>query len=147
MSKVSIKQMTEEDIEKISPILKTEFDNFWTIENLKSEFHNPTSYCFVAIYEGQIVGFATIWQVLDVVHLNDIVTKKDFRNLGIGTSLLEHLINVARLLDGVTSMTLEVKESNIIAQKLYRKFNFEVVGIRKNYYGINENGVIMTKEL
>ena len=91
--------MNYKDIEDISPILLTEFDGFWSIENLKSELKNPNSYCYIAKLKEDIVGFAAIWQVLDQIHLNDIVVRKNFRNLGIGTTLLEHLINVCKLID------------------------------------------------
>lgn len=145
MQKISIEEMTEQDIVSISPILSSDFDDFWTIEQLKSELENLSSHCFVAKIQDEIVGFAVIWQVIDTIHLNDIVTKKDFRNLGIGSALLEHLINISKSLEGATCMTLEVDESNVIAQKLYKKYDFKEIGIRKNYYGINKNALIMTK--
>ncbi len=146
MAKISINEMTENDINTISPLLLSEFDNFWSIENLKSEVKNPNTQCFVAKIGNEIVGFGSIMKIIDVVHLNNIVVRKKYRNLGIGTTLLEHLINVSLLMDDVTSMTLEVNESNKIAQKLYEHFGFEIVGLRKNYYGQNENAIIMTKE-
>lgn len=145
MAEINIRKMTIEDLELISPILSSEFDDFWNIENLKSELTNTNSYCYIAELENNIVGFASLWHVIDTVHLNDIVVRKKYRNLGIGSIFLEHLINISSKIEGVTSITLEVSNKNLPAQKLYLKYGFKELGIRKNYYSQNENAIIMTK--
>ena len=144
MEKIDIVPMSQTDLEKLSPILLTDFDDFWNVSVLQTELTNPNSYYFVAKCSDTIVGFAGIWKAVDDVHITDIVVRKDFRNLGIGSQLLEHLIDKSRQLPGIQSITLEVKQSNTIAQKLYQKYGFVSLGMRKNYYGLNENAVIMT---
>lgn len=144
MDNLSIENMTISDLESISPILLTDFDDFWTATILKSELENKNSHYIVAKINDKIVGFAGIWKAVDEVHITDIVVKKDFRGKGIGNALLEHLINISKSIEGIKSITLEVKEENIIAQNLYKKFNFATLGIRKNYYGLNKNAIIMT---
>lgn len=144
MGKIDIVPMSQTDLETISPILLTDFDDFWNVAILKAELSNPNSYYFVAKQSDIIIGFAGIWKAVDDVHITDIVVRKDFRKLGIGSQLLEHLIDKSRQLKGIQSITLEVKQSNIIAQKLYQKYGFVSLGIRKNYYGLNENAIIMT---
>lgn len=96
MPKINIENMTLEDIQSISPILSSEFDDFWNTNQLISELNNPNTYCYIAKVKNEIVAFIAIWQVIDEVHLNDIVVKKNFRNLGIGTLLLEHVINICK---------------------------------------------------
>lgn len=145
MTKIDISPMTSRDLETISPILQSDFDDFWSNSNLESELNNSNSHCFVAKFENEIVGFASILQILDEIHLDNIVVKKDFRNLGIGKQLLEHLINICTNINNVRLITLEVNETNTIAQKLYEDFGFKKLGIRKNYYGLNKNAIIMTK--
>ena len=136
--------MTFSDLDSISPILLTDFDDFWTVNTLKSELENDNSHYIVARINNQIVGFAGIWKSVDEVHITDIVVKKDFRGNGIGNVLLEHLISISKSMEEINSITLEVKEENIIAQNLYKKYNFVALGIRKNYYGLNKNAIIMT---
>ena len=145
MTEIDISKMTLEDLNTISPVLQTDFDNFWNEQNLKSEIENPNSHCFVAKMNNEIVGFASILQILDQMHLNNIVVKKEFRNLGIGKKILEHLISICENIDEITSFTLEVNERNIIARKLYLDYGFKELGVRKNYYGLNQNAIIMTK--
>ena len=147
MFNITIEIMDLEDLELISPILLSDFDDFWTVSTLKQELKNDNSYYFVAKIDNNIVGFAGIWKAVDDVHITDIVVKKDFRSLGIGSILLEHLINVSKNLDNITSITLEVNEENKIAQNLYKKYNFIPVGIRKNYYGVDKHAIIMTRDL
>ena len=57
--------------------------------------------------------------------------------------LLEKLIEVSKK-ENVNSLTLEVNETNTYAIKLYEKYNFKKIGLRKNYYAQNENAIIMT---
>ena len=144
MLPIEINLMTLSDIDLLNNCLETDFDNFWTIQNLKSEIENPNSKCFVAKYENKIVGFASIWFSCDDVHLMNIVTHKNFRNRGIAKKLLEHIISKVN----EKPLTLEVRSSNIAAITLYEKFGFEKVGIRKNYYTHNnktEDAIIMTR--
>jgi ribosomal-protein-alanine N-acetyltransferase len=57
---------------------------------------------------------------------------------------LSHLIDVAKE-ENCDFVTLEVRESNISARKLYEKLKFKKVGIRKNFYEQpKEDGVIYT---
>ena len=143
MEKTLINKMSISLLEKIKDILSTEFDNFWTYSVFKSELENPNSKYFVAIRNDEIVGFAGIWKAIDDMHITNIVTKISKRHLGIASMLLEKLIEVSKE-ENVNSLTLEVNENNTYAIKLYEKYNFKKIGLRKNYYAQNENAIIMT---
>jgi len=123
---VSLSSMTLEDLEKISPILTSEFDDFWKVSTLKSELENPNSIYLVAKSESEIIGFAGIWKSVDEVHITDIVVKKSLRNKGIGKKLLEGLLQLTKEID-FSVITLEVNVQNTIAQKLYLHYNFKNV--------------------
>lgn len=147
MQEVEIKKMEIDDIRNISNILLSDFDEFWSVSTLETEFKNENTYCYIAKTNEKIIGFAALWKVIDEMHINNIVIKKDFRNMGIGTVFLEHLIKEVSLFEDVKTITLEVKQTNITAINLYKKYEFKMIGIRKNYYGINEHAIIMTKML
>ena len=144
--KIEINKMTLSDLDKIKDILNSEFDDFWNYNVFKSELENENSKYIVAIINNEIVGFAGIWIAIDEAHITNIVTKKPYRNQGIGKILLDNLIILSESLN-LNSITLEVRESNIPAIKLYEKFDFKNLGIRKNYYENSENAIIMTKIL
>ena len=74
----------------------------------------------------------------------NIVVKKDFRNNGIGSLLLDYLISYSKSIN-LKTITLEVNEINIPAIKLYEKFDFEKLGIRKKYYNGENDAIIMSK--
>lgn len=135
--------MTITDLDAIKDNLYTDFDDFWSYNIFKSELENENSKYIIAILNNEIIGFAGIWQVIDEAHITNIVVRKDFRKLGIGSLLLEKLISICKNLESINSITLEVDESNIPAQKMYEKFNFKVLGKRKNYYK-DKAAIIMT---
>lgn len=143
MEKTLINKMSISHLEEIKDILSTEFDDFWTYSVFKSELENLNSKYFVAIENDEIVGFAGIWKAIDDMHITNIVTKISKRHLGIASMLLEKLIEVSKE-ENVNSLTLEVSENNTYAIKLYEKYNFKKIGLRKNYYAQNENAIIMT---
>lgn len=76
--------------------------------------------------------------------ITNIVTKKSERKKGIGTSLLDKLIEMAKEA-GKDNISLEVNENNLPAGIMYEKAGFEIVGIRKKYYNGKDNAIIMTK--
>ena len=89
----------------------------------------------------EIVGFAGATIIFDNADITNIVTKKNYRNYGIGKKMFTELLNYCKE-KKCSTITLEVKESNITAISLYSLFGFKKIGIRKNYYK-NENGILM----
>ena len=120
---ITICKMCDKDLLYLKENLITEFDNFWNYEILKQEFLNTNTTYIVAKQNETIVGFAGILTIVDEANIMNIVTKKDKRNLGIGTLLLQNLIQISKK-QNLNSVTLEVNEHNIPAIKLYEKFNF-----------------------
>lgn len=142
MLDLKISNMTLDDLELIKNILQKDFDEFWNYEILKEEIVNTNSSYFVAKSSNLIVGFAGIKKILDEANIMNIVTRKDYRNNGIATSLLNQLINFSKRT--CNTITLEVNENNKTAIHLYEKFGFKNVGMRKKYYGGIDNAIIMT---
>ena len=147
MNDVQIHKMTISDLNEIEDVLFSDFDDFWNVNIFRSELLNPNSKYIVAKINGKIVGFAGIWKAVDDVHITNIVTAKKFRKQNIGSILLSNLIKMARAENEISSITLEVNVNNIPAKKLYEKFNFEVVGLRKKYYNNKDDAIIMTLNL
>ena len=134
--------MNLQDLENIKDCLLTDFDNFWSYNILKQELENGKSKYFVAKQENEIVGFAGILLIIDQVNIMNIVVKKDKINFGIGSLLLEEIIRYSKI-HNATSITLEVNEKNIPAIKLYKKYGFKQVGLRRKYYNNEDNAILM----
>ena len=143
---LEIYNMTDYDLSLIKDILIDDFDDFWTYDVLQEELNNPNSEYFVAKLENNILGFAGIWKAVDDAHITDIVVKKSNRQAGIGSKLLEKLIQTAKS-QNFNSITLEVNEHNQPAINLYLKYGFKNVGFRKKYYKNKDSAIIMTKDL
>ena len=144
---IQINNMNLNDLESICSNLEKDFDDFWNYNILKNELQNPNSIYFVAKDKNNnILGFAWILKILDEADITNIVVKKDYRNKGIGTMLLKHLILEAKK-QNLLTITLEVNEKNKNAILLYKKFKFEELGIRKKYYNNTDNAIIMTLNL
>ena len=141
-----IEKMTKEHLEQIKDILQEQFDEFWNANVLNKELENPLSDYIVAIENGDVVGYAGLWQPMDEGHITNIVTKKDKRGNHIGSKMLEKIINLAKS-KKLKNVTLEVNENNEKAIKLYKKYNFVEVGKRKKYYNNTDDAIIMTLEI
>ena len=91
-----------------------------------------------------IAGYVSVWYQGDEAHITEIAVREDLRGQGLGELLLIGSLREA-LEYGSEVMTLEARVSNFIAQRLYEKYGFKQVGIRKGYYSDNrEDAVIMT---
>lgn len=142
---IKVEMMEESDLEYFENNL-LEFDDFWTFRLLKEEFENELTTCVVAKIEDEIIGFASLWEPPFEIHLNNIFVRKDVRGRNIGSIILEKLIEIAKMKEK-EELTLEVNVNNSVAIKLYEKYGFEKVGIRKKYYNNVDDGLIMTKKL
>ena len=81
-------------------------------------------------------------KIIDEVNIMNVVVRKDRRQEGIGSKLLNEIFDIAKR-QKAQSITLEVNEKNLPAIQLYQKFGFDQVGLRKKYYHNTDNAIIM----
>ena len=143
----TIRKMTEADVPVVAELDKISFSLPWPERSFLFEVTtNPASRCWVAEVDGQVVGMIVAWLFVDEVHIATIATHPDFRRLGIAQKLLIHTLRYTSDEGAITSF-LEVRESNLAAQEMYRKFGYEMTGRRKRYYKDNdEDAILMTLE-
>ena len=107
---------------------------------------NDNAFVIVAEYEGEFAGYADIWTVLDEADLNSIAVRVDFRRKGIGDAIMLAMTEMLSA-NGVATINLEVRVSNMPAIKLYKKYGFNECGVRPGYYLDNgEDALIMKRE-
>jgi len=147
MNKVEIVKTLVEHIDDIMRIENLSFTIPWTKNAFIEELTGNTFAVYIsAMLDGKIVGYAGMWKVIDEGHITNIAVHPEFRGNKIGSALLEELLAIAEK-DDVDSLTLEVRRSNVVAQKLYSKYGFVVEGMRKGYYADNgEDALIMWKK-
>lgn len=145
MEKIEVFDMTLQDLAQIENSLISEFDDFWSVEVLKSELIGENKFYFVAKQDGKIVGFAGFMRNFSEVEIMNIVVRKNCRGKGIGKMLLQKIIEIAQN-NGIQEIFLEVNENNKIARQLYQDAGFAEVGKRKNYYK-QESAILMKRKL
>jgi len=141
----SIRKMTEADVSVVAELDQISFSLPWPERSFRFEVtDNPASRCWVAEADERVVGMIVAWLFVDEVHIATIATHPDFRRQGIAEKLLTHTLRYTSD-EGAVSSFLEVRESNLAAQEMYRKFGYENTGRRKRYYKDNdEDAVLMT---
>jgi ribosomal-protein-alanine N-acetyltransferase len=93
-----------------------------------------------------IKGFAGFWIMAEEAHITSIGTRQAFRRQGIGELLLQAVIDMA-IRRKARIVTLEVRASNTLAQRLYTKYGFNHVGLRHGYYtNDREDAIIMSTD-
>ena len=141
--KFTIRRMTLEDVPSVIDLDQKSFSLPWPERSFRFELTaNPASRCWVADVDGRVVGMIVVWLIIDEAHVATLATHPDFRRRGIAKKLLSHALR--HLLDeGARSSFLEVRESNISAQEMYRKFGYEASGRRPRYYKDNDEDAIL----
>jgi ribosomal-protein-alanine N-acetyltransferase len=135
--------MLASDIDAVLVVENQSFSTPWSRNAFEEEINNELAHYLVVEDDGQLIGYGGFWIVLDEAHVTNIALLTEYRERGLGTLLLEHMILSAKML-GAASMTLEVRPSNMAARKLYSRRGFEERGIRPNYYSeLGEDALIM----
>jgi len=140
----TIERMTAADINDVRRIETIAFPTQWPSDAFYNELHNNRSAHYFTGWLGEkIVAYGGIWVVMEDSHITTVAVDPEFRGRKFGDLLLAHMIDEA-IERGAAWMTLEVRESNVLAQKLYRKYGFTTVATRKAYYSDNnENALVM----
>lgn len=145
---VTFRYMKLEDIPQIMEVELECFTVPWTSEAFYNELtHNRNAHYIVMLDDDRIIGYAGMWLMIDEAHVTNVAIRERYRGRKLGQKLMRRLVNEA-ILRGAERMTLEVRVSNLVAQRLYGKFGFRPVGVRKEYYSDNkEDALIMWTDL
>lgn len=133
-----ISKLTKEEVQEVillGTMLNPNFSKLFHIDNL-----NPNETIFIYKENNSIKGFIHIQNGLDIIDLLNIIVKPEYRNQGIGSVLLKYIIDNKQ----DKKIMLEVRSKNINAIKLYQKYDFKIINIRKNYYK-DDDAIIMER--
>ena len=147
MDNIIISKMQDEDIEEA--LLTEQSHNIHILSKniLKEDIKNKNyNYLVAKNNDGKIIGYIGISYVLDSADIISIVVHKDYTKKGIATLLLQEIFAFAKE-NNIQKIMLEVRSSNLPAQKLYEKHGFKQIAIRKKYYDNTEDALIYEKEL
>jgi ribosomal-protein-alanine N-acetyltransferase len=137
-------------IDEIDGVLAVEdasFTNPWTKAMHVEEFaHRDVSRILLARdAQGMTIGFCSFWRVLDELHINNLAVLPEERRAGVASALLERVLADAAA-TGARRVLLEVRRSNDAALRLYARFGFSVVRVRRGYYSQpDEDALVLTR--
>lgn len=120
----------------------------YTLKNMDDEYHdNPFSNFLFALYGDEVVGYIDYLLTFNSATIMQICVDQKYRRMHIASLLLEEMENTfpKEGENRVDFVTLEVRKSNIAAQELYKKFNYELVTTKRNYYEDGEDALYMVK--
>jgi ribosomal-protein-alanine N-acetyltransferase len=145
---VQIRPMMEIDLPEVAQVEQQSYAFPWS-ENIFRDCLRVGYTCRALDLSGQIIGYGVMSLGAGEAHILNVCVRNEFRNLGFGKRLLEHLLERAGA-SGVAEAFLEVRPSNLSAIRLYQRLGFEQIGIRRGYYQApdgREDAIVLKREL
>jgi len=143
----SITPMTATHIQAVHEIECHSFSDPWSPNEILGEIRQGHTISIVALYNGEVAGYAIMRHIVDEGHICNIAVHEEYRQKGIGSSLVEGLVSAA-IAREITALTLEVRIGNRAAMALYHKHGFKVEGYRHDFYRYpTEDAAIMWKHI
>lgn len=142
---IQVVTMAEEHISALAQLERECFSDPWSEKALTEELSNPNAVFRVALIDGEVAGYVGMLHVLDEGDICNVAVFDRFRRKGVASALIQHLVDYG-VENQLSFITLEVRESNIGAQKFYETMGFETIGVRKNFYdNPKEHAILMNK--
>lgn len=142
---LEVAQMQARHIRHIIPIEQSIYPRPWTARIFEEEIalmkRNNRQY-LVAHVGGELVGYAGLLFSGEDAHVTNIAVSPDWQGMGVATELMLELAWFARE-HNFKALTLEVRHTNTVAQKLYQRFGFVPAGVRKKYYENTDDAIVM----
>lgn len=144
MTNTIIRRMDISDIDQVLQVEQASFSSPWSRDIFIQELtNNPYAHYFVLVKDDKIIGYVGMWLILGDAQITNIAVLPEYRGRKYGEKLFRHAMEYS-ICHGIKRLSLEVRVSNIVAQKMYRKFGLVPGGIRKNYYTDNhEDAIVM----
>ena len=123
------------DLDGVMELEEASFNNPTTRDWYERELERP-EVCFIYLLrtpDVPVAAFCAFWLVVDQAHINNLAVRPEMRRQGLGSQLIHAIVKEAGQL-GAASLTLEVRESNVAARRLYEHAGFTVHSVRKSYY-------------
>ena len=132
LPEVHIRPMMEIDLPEVAAIEQASYAFPWS-ENIFRDCLRVGYTCRALDLAGRVIGYGVMSLGAGEAHILNVCVREEFRTVGFGRRLLEHLLERAAAA-GVIEAFLEVRPSNLAAIRLYQRLGFEQIGIRRGYY-------------
>ena len=145
--RLQLRSLGPGDLPRIMEIERVSFSVPWQRNTFDSLFRRSDTDLVGAERDGALVGYAVCWTILDEAELGNVAVAPEARACGVADTLVRAVLERIRQ-RGARACFLEVRESNLAAQRLYRRRGFEAVGRRRAYYSRPvEDALVMRRHL
>ena len=137
--------MSEKDLDEVAAVEQQVYPFPWTRGNFSDALQAGYSAWVLRNAAGNVIAYSVMMIVLDEAHLLNLSVARDAQRTGLGWRTLDWMADVARGY-GVRTMLLEVRPSNEAALRLYERYGFDRIGVRRGYYpaaGGREDAAVM----
>ena len=141
--KIYPEKLTDKTLDGVAELEKLCFSQPWSRNSLELLTKDGIGVGMVCSRDGKVCAYGGMMVAVDEGQITNIATHPDYRRQGFGRAVVESLIKYAKM-NGLDSISLEVRESNRAAIDLYLSLGFKVEGKRKDFYTKpTENALIM----
>ena len=148
-SPIEIRPLAEADLPEVARLERACFSDPWSLASFREEIRHRDEGGFSRVLraDGRLGAYMVAWFVADEAHLANLAVAPESRRRGFGAALLEDLLREAAV-RGSRVVWLEVRVGNLGAIRLYEKYRFQAVAVRKNYYiRDREDALVMMRVL
>ncbi|MFT5532053.1 MAG: ribosomal-protein-alanine N-acetyltransferase [Burkholderiaceae bacterium] len=143
---LQFQRMTEQDLDDVVAIEGTVYPHPWSRGNFVDSIRSDYQAWVLRDGQGVLLGYFLMMLAVDEVHLLNISVRGDLHGCGLGRYQLQKIVALAQQ-EGMQSVLLEVRPSNLRALAVYERYGFVRIGCRKNYYpadaGAREDAIVM----
>ena len=145
---IEFERMQEIDLQQVMVIEEEAFPDPWHISFFKRELRKrkKATQLYVTRKNEKVIGYIVFYIAGDECHILNIAVEIKYRRHGVGKFLIESALEIIRKKD-VNNVYLEVSVNNTAALELYKKYKFQVLGVRKRYYSNGDDAYVLRKEM
>lgn len=139
-------RMAVDDLDEVLLIENAVYPHPWTRGNFLDSFSSGYETWTLRDESGVLVGYFLVMLAVDEAHLLNVSVRGDLHGQGIGRKLLDKVVSLSQE-NGMSSVLLEVRPSNVQALAVYKHYGFTQIGVRKGYYpdanNAREDAIVM----
>lgn len=140
-----IQKMLPKHLDDVLKIETQIFPDPWSRKSFQYEvIANAYSLPLVLLMEKSVIGYSIIWMIFEEFHIANFAIHPDYQGRGLGTYFFNEIMKKAV---GLEYAILEVRDTNLNAIRLYEKFGFKKIMLRKRYYSNGDDAIVMRKWL
>ena len=125
-------KLEESQLRQVAAIESRVYAFPWSLGNFRDSLYSGYD-CIGAWHGNELIGYAVTMATLEEIHLLNLAVRDDWQGNGAGAAILQHLIDEAAPTKREV-IYLEVRPTNLAALRLYEKFGFRQLGLRRDYY-------------